>query len=349
MALRSPLSALRFSQIAGHYPRLRVAVVGDFCLDRYLEIDPTRQELSIETGLPVHNVINLRAQPGGAGTILNNLAALGIGEIHPLGFCGQDGEGYELLRALAARPGVQVEGMLQTPLRRTFTYCKPLVIERGSPPRELSRLDSKNWTPTPDEVQRELIERLTQLAPRLDAMILLEQVDAPETGVITQQMLAAVGKLRQSHPPLVILADSRRGLAAFPPVCLKMNRSELASLMRVSGPLDLNQIGLYAADLARRNGRHVFVTLAEEGIIGAAPDGAIEHVPALHTRGPIDIVGAGDCVTANLTAALAAGAALGEALQIATSAASIVIHQLGTTGTASAEQIAQLLATSPTA
>jgi bifunctional ADP-heptose synthase (sugar kinase/adenylyltransferase) len=71
----------RFEAITSQYPRLRVAVVGDFCLDRYLEIDPARQEVSIETGLPVYNVTNVRAQPGGAGTVLNNLVALGVGAV----------------------------------------------------------------------------------------------------------------------------------------------------------------------------------------------------------------------------------------------------------------------------
>jgi hypothetical protein len=45
----------RFRAITKKYRGLRIAVVGDFCLDRYLEIDPARQERSIETGLPVHN------------------------------------------------------------------------------------------------------------------------------------------------------------------------------------------------------------------------------------------------------------------------------------------------------
>jgi bifunctional ADP-heptose synthase (sugar kinase/adenylyltransferase) len=48
-------------------------------------------------------------------------------------------------------------------------------------------------------------------------------------------------------------------------------------------------------------------------------------------------------VTANLTAALAAGASLAEAVMAANVAASLVIHQLGTTGTATREQIARLL------
>ena len=76
----------RLSDIAGRYAKLRLAVVGDFCLDRYLEIDPARAEASIETGLPVYNVARVRSQPGAAGTILNNLVALGVGEIFPVGF-----------------------------------------------------------------------------------------------------------------------------------------------------------------------------------------------------------------------------------------------------------------------
>ena len=92
------------------------------------------------------------------------------------------------------------------------------------------------------------------------------------------------------------------------------------------------------------NQRPVFVTMAEKGISGATPTGALEHVEALPLRGPIDVVGAGDSVTANLTAALAAKASLREAIQLAIVASSLVIHQLGTTGTASPEQIRALLA-----
>jgi bifunctional ADP-heptose synthase (sugar kinase/adenylyltransferase) len=86
----------------------------------------------------------------------------------------------------------------------------------------------------------------------------------------------------------------------------------------------------------------VFVTMAEDGILGAAPSGESHHVAALPVRGEIDIVGAGDAVTANLTAALAGGATLREALELAMLAASIVVHQLGTTGTASPRQLDEL-------
>jgi rfaE bifunctional protein kinase chain/domain len=334
-----PMEPARFRALTNRYRQLRIAVAGDFCLDRYLEIDPARKEVSIETGLPVHNVVRVRSQPGGAGTILNNLAALGVAEIFPVGFAGDDGEGFELKRALASLTGVRAEAFFLSAERRTFTYAKPLLISTGRPPRELNRLDFKNWSPTPAGLQA-----LRALAGKVDALIVLDQVDVPETGVITRRMLQAIRAIRRKRPDLLVMADSRRSLQGYPDVCLKMNRAELSRLAGKARLISLRGAGPAAAALAREKGSYCFVTLAERGIIGAGPDGAVERLAALPVRGEIDVVGAGDCVTANLTAALTAGASLREALQLANAAASVVVHKLGTTGTASVEEIMELTA-----
>ena len=331
----------RFVSITGRFNRLRIAVVGDYFLDRYLHIDPAKTETSIETGLPVYNVVEVRSQPGAAGTIVNNLVALGIGQIHAVGFCGDDGEGYELRQALGQCSGVSLEHFLTTPFRRTPVYCKPLVIEPGHPPRELNRLDSKNWTPTPAQIERELVDHLKVAVKHIDALILLDQVELPGTGVVTDLVKNAVATALADHPQLIALADSRQGLRDFPPLGFKMNAAELA---RMAGtPIaGIEAVRQHAADLALRNRHPVFVTLAELGIVAADREGRPEFVPAHPVRGPIDIVGAGDAVTANLVSALAAGASQHEAMQLAMAAASIVIHQLGTTGTASIAQLAML-------
>src|SRR2546421_5577376 len=263
----------RFEKITDRYACLRVAVIGDFCLDRYLEIDPEKQEISIETGLAVHNVVNVRSQPGGAGTILNNLVALGVGEIYPVGFSGEDGEGYELRRALQTKRGVKLDHFLMLPERRTFTYCKPLVITSGKPPVELNRLDSKNWSPTPASIQERLVDSVARLARGVDAIILLDQVDVPETGVVTVKLLEAVSCVLKELPQLLIVADSRRGLRGFPNVTFKMNSTELAFLAGMKPPLHLEVMRQMAVDLARRQGRNVFITVAEQGILGASPKG----------------------------------------------------------------------------
>ncbi len=342
----------RFQTITGKYPHLRLAVVGDLCLDRYLEIDPSKSETSIETGLEVFNVVNVRSQPGAAGTILNNLVALGVGQILPVGFCGEDGEGFELLGALNSMRGVWLDHFLQTPERRTFTYCKPLVLERGRTPRELNRLDSKNWTPTPEAVRDSLHRSLHAVAVGPDpvnGIILMDQVDLPDTGVVTTDLLEVVEALASSRPDILMLADSRRSLKGWPPVCLKMNAAELGALTGSPQSGSIEQAKESAQRLAREHQRPVFVTLAEKGIVGSDPEGFAKHVPAHTPRGPIDIVGAGDAVTANLTAALAAGAKLTEAMELAMAAASVVIHQLGTTGTASVPQIRARLFEQPAA
>ena len=336
----------RFNEITARYGNLRVALVGDICLDRYFEIDPGLQEISIETNLPVHNVVRVRCQPGAAGTILNNLVALGIGAIYPAAILGDDGEGFELRRALQHLPGVRLEHLVVSPERHTFTYSKPLLMHKATAPEELNRLDTKNWTTTPGALQDRIAESVRALAPEVDAMILLDQVDIAETGVITRKVLETMREVAHQYPDLLMIADSRRSLRGYPPVGLKMNGAELALLFGITDKLSIEEVKAKALRLADDYGKPVFVTLSERGMIGAQA-GKVEFVPTLQISGEIDIVGAGDSVTANLTAALSAGASLKEALQLAQLAASIVIHQLGTTGTASVPQLEALLAASP--
>src|SRR3954452_20778299 len=86
--------------VLGRLPYLAVGVVGDLFLDRYLDLDAALTEPSLETGLDAYQVVRVRASPGAAGTVINNLAALGVGRVTPVAVIGDDGEGYEVLRAL---------------------------------------------------------------------------------------------------------------------------------------------------------------------------------------------------------------------------------------------------------
>ncbi|MFI5356259.1 MAG: bifunctional heptose 7-phosphate kinase/heptose 1-phosphate adenyltransferase [Opitutales bacterium] len=335
----------RFDSLLRRFRTLRIGIVGDFSLDRYFDIDPARAETSLETGLPVLNVTRVRCQPGAAGNITANLAALGAATLWPVGYSGDDGEGFDLRRALGRVPGVRLDHFHPTTERLTFAYSKPLLHHRGRPPEELSRLDLKNWTPTPAAVEARLVASLRELAPQLDALVVMDQAGVRDLGAITPVVLGAVADLRRAHPRLPVVADSRHDLGKFPPLIFKMNAAEFAALTgRPTGQCHLlSDIAEGAAALATRNGQAVFVTLAGEGIVGAAPGEPAVHVPARPLRGPIDIVGAGDTVTATLCLALAAGASLREALELAQAAASLVIHQLGTTGVANPAEMRKLL------
>lgn len=333
----------RFDEITRQYKDLCIGIIGDFCLDRYLEIDPELEETSLETGLPVYNVVNVRGQPGGAGTILNNLVALGVGRIIPVGFCGTDGEGYELYNALSVLKNVDLNYFIRTRLRRTFTYCKPLIVSKGKTPRELNRLDFKNWSPTPEEIEEKIVFSIEEIFKFCSSAVVLEQVDVANTGVITENVLKKIGELSLKHQNIPVIADSRRGLTNYPPLIYKMNINELYKIAGKQIDSGIEEIKKTALELTKRTGRMVFVTLGERGIIGANPSGDSEYLPALPPRGEIDIVGAGDAVTANLITSISCGATLNEALQISSAAAYVVIHKLGTTGTASIEEISSVL------
>src|SRR5205809_5437421 len=108
------LTPQRIDDFLERLPRLTVGVLGDLFLDRYLDIDGRLTEPSVETGLDAYQVTAVRSSPGAAGTVVNNLVALGVGRIVPVAVIGDDGEGYELWQALRALPGVTLDHVRRT-------------------------------------------------------------------------------------------------------------------------------------------------------------------------------------------------------------------------------------------
>ena len=148
----------RLQTILAGFAETRVLVIGDYFLDKYLDIDRRLAEISLETGLEAHQVVRVRTSPGAAGTVVSNLRALRVGVI-ALGVIGDDGEGYELLRGLTER-GVDTSALLQSSALYTPTYTKPMMHEADGLVHELSRLDIKNRVALPRDLEDAIIARL---------------------------------------------------------------------------------------------------------------------------------------------------------------------------------------------
>src|ERR1700751_5991046 len=112
---RNMLTEQVLEEILGQIPRLTIGVVGDLFLDRYLDIDAALTEPSVETGLDAYQVVGVRPYPGAAGTVINNLVALGVGEVWAVAVVGDDGEGYELRQALQALRAVNARWVFAAP------------------------------------------------------------------------------------------------------------------------------------------------------------------------------------------------------------------------------------------
>lgn len=335
------LTETTIRKVLDQLPQLSIAVVGDFFLDKYLDLDGRLTEKSIETGLDAYQVVRVRTSPGAGGTVTNNLAALGVGRIHALTVVGSDGEGFELRRELAGR-GVDLTQVIETTGRRTPTYTKPMMIDGSGAARELNRLDIKNRAPMPAMLVREIARRLDELVATCDAVIVADQVSEPECGVITLAVRERLAELGQRHAQKILLADSRTRIGLFRNVITKPNESECVRAVGqpASDPGDRGFEGIASAarQLSARTHRPVYCTLGEAGMLHVDAAHAT-HVPAWPVTGPIDIVGAGDSATAGIVSALAAGADPIEAAELGNLVASITIGQIGTTGTATPDDV----------
>jgi bifunctional ADP-heptose synthase (sugar kinase/adenylyltransferase) len=218
---------------------------------------------------------------------------------------------------------------------------KPMLRAPGQTPRELNRLDIKNRTILPTQLETELIAVLGRCWPHLDALIVVDQVSEANCGVVTRRVRDHLADLGQANPSKFILADSRERIGEFRQVWLKPNQAEATrAVPGIAG--GANQTRHAAIALARQTMKPVFCTCGAEGIFIVDSRSACEwtaQVPAYPVVGPIDIVGAGDSTSAAIACALAAGLSLGQSAAFGNLVASITIQQIGTTGTATPEQV----------
>lgn len=332
------MTGKRLAEIASRFSSLRVAVLGDFFLDKYLDVDASIAETSVETGRTAHQVVAIRHSPGAAGTVVSNLSSLGTGMLHAIGFTGDDGESYDL-RADLLRMKVSTGHLHVAPDRSTPTYLKPRYLHVPGLEGEHDRYDTKNRTRTPKALEDAVISSLQALLPELDAVVIADQVDADDCGVVTGAVREALAALAKRFPRTVFWVDSRSHISAFRNVITKPNQFEAAGrpMPKPGETVPMDVLVNAIERLRAATGAPVCTTTAEKGMIVSDPE--LTAVRAVGVGVEIDTTGAGDSATAGAVLALAAGASLPEAALVGNLVASITIQQLATTGTARPEEL----------
>jgi rfaE bifunctional protein kinase chain/domain len=326
------ITTARLDELLDRFSARKIALVGDLYLDRYLEIDSRLEEVSIETGLAAHQVNAIRNSPGALGTVLNNLAAIGVGELIPVSVIGDDGHGVDLLNSLRQLP-VDLAHIIQDADRLTPTYTKPMQHLPAGHASELNRLDIRTREPLKASTLAALTERLPAVFQEADGLIVLDQISESGCGVVNRQVRSLLAELASQRRDKVVFIDSRAHLGLFTGGILKGNHDEIVTAAGM--PDSVDAIASATATLTKKTGFPVFATLGEEGILVAYPDGLHESIPGFAVSGTVDIVGAGDAATSAVVAALTSAATEREAAVMGNLAASITVQKLGTTGTAS--------------
>ncbi|MCK4727138.1 MAG: hypothetical protein KAT29_15100, partial [Anaerolineales bacterium] len=195
----------------------------------------------------------------------------------------------------------------------------------------------------PDIVEDEIIAQLNEIVPAVQGVIIVDQVQERNCGVVTDRVRAEIERLAQIYPKKTFITDSRVRAHLFHGVILKMNGSEAmkaCGMDKSTSTADLSAITTCCERLFKQTNKPVFITRGENGcILFSQPGTPVLQVPPVPVDGKIDIVGAGDSFLASLSLALCSGAELDEAALIGNLAASIVIQQIGITGTANRAQI----------
>jgi bifunctional ADP-heptose synthase (sugar kinase/adenylyltransferase) len=327
----------KLEHLLRQFSGLTIGVVGDLFLDRYLEIPPGLHELSVETQLEAHQVSRLRNTPGALGTVISNLAALDVGQIVPVTVLGDDGHGYDLRQQLS-RLAVDTSSILCDPNRLTPTYIKPLKQDAAGNWCELNRLDVRTRGPLSEKTCQQVCQRLKQVHALADGLIVLDQVNEEDWGVVNGTVRHCLGELFKSNPDKLIMIDSRQCLSRFDFGVLKGNGSEITRAAGIKSPGPHAAIDA-AQKLSRRTRNTVYCTLGGEGILVTRPGQNDEKVPGYPPRGSVDTVGAGDSATSGIVASRLAGATEVEAAVVGNLVASVTVQQLETTGVADPVQV----------
>ncbi len=306
---------------------LRVLIAGDICLDRWCTYDPKHFEPSRETGIPRIGVVWSEVTPGGGGTVANNVAALGAKYVAVLGAAGDDGNGYELIRALNQR-GIDAGHLIRSSDLQTFTYTK--LMNRANGVEDQPRVDFIHEAPLPCGLEQDLLQRLEAIASDFDVIIALDQSETEGAGVITAAMRNLLSKIAREDLRKIVWADSRIRPELFRDVSLKINRQEAdAACRRISKD--------FAGLRAQIHAPRLVVT---EGTVGVhiVTAAGMHTIPAINVKDPVDICGAGDSFSAGAACALALGTSDTEAARFGNLVASVTIMKPGT-GTASPAEL----------
>ncbi|MDO9339086.1 MAG: PfkB family carbohydrate kinase [Bacteroidales bacterium] len=324
----------QLQKILDDISNVKIAVLGDFCLDAYWFIDESKSEMSIETGHMTRPVWQQKYSLGGAGNVTNNLSAMGVKDIRAFGVIGSDPFGAEMIK-LMQKAKINTDNILvQEEQWYTHVYTKPYIGDE-----EQGRIDFGNFNILSEATADELIRKLRDVVLEIDAVIINQQV---LSGIHIPYFREELVKLISLFPDKIFISDSRNYSDEYDGAYRKMNDTE--AVLHCNENKSPSEIVSYAEAhdaaqiLFKRYQKPLFVTRGSRGSLIVDENG-INDIPGLMIISKVDTVGAGDSYLAGAASTLAAGYDMVVAAQIGSFVAGVTVQKLFQTGTATPEEI----------
>jgi rfaE bifunctional protein kinase chain/domain len=209
------------------------------------------------------------------------------------------------------------------------TTSKTRIIARG---QQIVRIDDEVDALLEGHDLERLVESAREALADADALLLEDY----NKGALSPHLIVAVMEVAKRRGiPIVVDPKYRQFFEYAGATVFKPNRRELESALGAA--VDLTNGNALPEVLARLKVDNLLVTLGAEGMVLVTKDGNLTQIPSM-ARQIYDVSGAGDTVTAWLGTALAAGASLREAAQLANYAAGVEVGKPGV-ATVSPEEV----------
>jgi len=306
---------MSLSDIIDRLPKLKILVLGDIMLDQYIWGDATR--ISPEAPVPVVNVFKDTWDAGGAANVALNLASLSV-QADILGVCAEDDAAAKLRTIFDERKVGHAH--LQTTAAAPTIRKTRVVVQK----QQICRIDRES---APSAYALQGGDALRQASAGANAVIVSDYAK----GVVTAEVLRELVDICASQETMLALDPKPRRRLAYEGVDLMTpNRSESLELAEISIGLhdEFPAEDVVCAIWERYHPHKLVVTLGGDGMLLAQQGKIIGQLPT-RAQEVFDVSGAGDTVIAVLTAALAAGASLEDAAQLANAAAGVVVGKFG--------------------
>ena len=307
----------------------RVAIVGDYMLDRYVWGDAGR--VSPEAPVPVVHAHREDHRLGGAGNVVANVAELG-GRALCFGLLGEDEAASEMIEGLQAL-GADTAGLVQDDARPTIQKIR--IMARN---QQMLRVDREQAVAIPNAAAESLLQALC--GAEWDALVLSDYGKGALSPAVIE---AALAEARRRGAPSVVDPKHRdlsryRGASVVTP-----NRAE-AEAAAGESLRDLAALQRRGEEMRVAAGLDaLLITLGPEGMYLLDQGSAGMRLPTA-ARQVYDVTGAGDTVVAMLAVARGGQVGLEQAVRLANAAAGLAVAKVGTTAVGRQELLHELRA-----
>jgi len=299
----------------------KVLLVGDFMLDSYIYGDALR--ISPEAPVQVLKVVKRDYCGGGASSVAADVLTLGA-QCVCVGTVGNDANGRRLMDILTTM-NADTRGILTLDNRPTICKERIIGLAQHRHRQQLLRVDEECTDPLSASDYTQLLDAFQSHLTECDVVCLQDYNKGLLQEDFCRRLIRAA---RKANKPVLVDPPLGQDYSKFAGATLMTpNRKEASTAVgfAIETIDDARRAAVALRD--RLAMEAAVITLDKEGVYYCSADAA-EHLPTI-PRTVYDVTGAGDMMLAMTAVAIAAGADLRTALQLANIAGGLEVEKFG--------------------